>query len=91
MELAFAFLTAALIAGSVYSYRKINKLEDGMISLEAEIDYLEDVVQMLRKDQSRMFMENIRKSKPVKTKRKPGPGRPVNPNSARQQRLNKSK
>ena len=91
MEFAFLFLSAAVLAEAWYSYHKISKIEDGMISLEAEIDYLEDVVQMLRKDQSRMFMENIRRSKPVKTKRKPGPGRPVNPNSARQQRLNKSK
>lgn len=87
MEASVIILAAFVVVQFIYTRRKMSKLEDGMINLEAEIDYIQDVVQMLRKDYSRIVIDSIRRSKPVKSKRKPGPGRPVNPNSVRQRKM----
>lgn len=85
MEFVVLFLLGGALVMMFHNFRKINRLEDGVISLEAELDYVQDVVQTLRKDYSRMVMDSIRRSKPVKAKRKAG--RPINPNSVRQKKI----
>ena len=85
MEASVIILAAFVVVQFIYTRRKMNKLEDGMINLEAELDYMQDVVQTLRKDYSRIVIDSIKRPKPIKAKRKAG--RPVNPNSIRQKKM----
>ena len=85
MEASVIILAAFVVVQFIYTRRKMSKLEDGMINLEAELDYMQDVVQTLRKDYSRIVIDSIKRSKPIKSKKKIG--RPVNPNSIRQRKM----
>jgi hypothetical protein len=85
MEAAVIILAGLVAFQFIYGRYRLNKLEDGMINFEAELDYTQDVIDTIRKEQLRVLMNDVRRSKPVKSRK--GLGRPVNPNSVRQKKL----
>lgn len=85
MEVLVVILLGAVAFQFIYGRYRLNKLEDSMINFEAELDYTQDVIDGIRKEQTRMLLNELRHSKPVKSKRKAG--RPVNPNSVRQKKM----
>lgn len=85
MEVAVVILAGVVAFQFIYGRYKLNRLEDSMINFEAELDYIEDVLDTLRRDYSRIIINEISRSKSVKSKKKAG--RPVNPNSIRQKKM----
>jgi len=78
----------ALIAFFLYHRYVITKLEYSLLNLEAEIDYLEDVLQTVRNQTNELERMMTPKSQVKKTAKKRG--RPVNPNSVRQKKMKAS-
>jgi hypothetical protein len=67
----------------------MTKFETSLFNFEAELDYMEEVVQTMRLHISEMELEQIRRSQVKRTAKKRG--RPVNPNSVRQKKMKASK
>jgi hypothetical protein len=78
-------LISALVAFFLYHRLVINKIENSLINFEAELDYMEEVVQTMRLHISEMELAQIRRSQVKKAAKKRG--RPVNPNSVRQKKM----
>jgi len=78
-------LISALVAFFFYHRLVITKIENSLINFEAEIDYMEEVVQTMRLHISEMELEQIRRSQVKRTAKKRG--RPVNPDSIRQKKM----
>lgn len=88
MLVASILSVGALVAFFFYHRVVMTKFERSLINFEAELDYMEDVIQTVRLHIAEMEINQIRRSqvkKTVKTVKKAG--RPVNPNSARQKKL----
>jgi hypothetical protein len=78
----------ALVAFFFYHRYVITKFDYSLLNLEAEIGYVEDVVQTMRVHIAEMEVNQIRRSKTVPAKKSDKKrGRPVNPNSVRQKKL----
>jgi len=85
-------LISALAAFFLYHRLVITKIENSLINFEAELDYMEDVIQTTRLHVSEMELAQIRKSKTVPAKiSSKKRGRPVNPNSVRQKKMKAGK
>jgi hypothetical protein len=82
-------LISALVAFFLYHRLVITKLEQSLANFEAELDYMEDVIQTTRLHVSEMELAQIRRSQVKKAAKKRG--RPVNPNSVRQKKMKASK
>ncbi len=78
-------LISALFAFFLYHRIVITKLEQSLANFEAELDYMEDVIQTTRLHVSEMELAQIRRSQVKKAAKKRG--RPVNPNSVRQKKM----
>lgn len=85
MEVLVVILLGAVAFQFIYGRCRLNKLEDSMINFEAELNYTQDGIDSIRREQTRMLLNDLRHSKPVKSKRKVG--RPVNLNSVRQKKM----
>ena len=87
------FLSIAALGGLVifFFYHKvvITRLETTFINFEAELDYMEDVIQTVRKQVTELERMTTPRSQVKKTTKKRG--RPVNPNSVRQKKMKASK
>lgn len=70
----------------IYNHRRANILEDAVIALQLETDYLKDLIELMRKDHQKLMCSHLTNSSSKKRKR----GRPVDPNSRRQQRLKRN-
>jgi hypothetical protein len=79
----------AFVAFFFYHRHIITKLEYSLLNIEAELDYMEEVVQTMRLHISEMELEQIRRSQVKRTAKKRG--RPVNPNSVRQKKMKAGK
>ena len=78
----------ALVAFFLYHRYIITKLEYSLMNIEAELDYMEDVMQTVRLHIAEMEINQIRRSKTVPAKKSGRKcGRPVNPNSTRQKKM----
>jgi type II secretory pathway component PulJ len=75
----------AFVAFFFYHRYIITKIEYSLLNLEAEIDYMEEVVQTMRLHISEMELAQIRRSQVKRTAKKRG--RPVNPDSIRQKKM----
>ena len=80
----------ALVAFFFYHRYIITKFEYSLLNLEAEIDYVEDVIQTMRLHISEMEVNQLRRSQILKKTAKKR-GRPVNPNSVRQKKMKAGK
>ena len=88
--MVFAAITAVggLIAFFFYHRVIVTRLERSMVNFEAQLDYMEDVIQLIRLQYTELDKMITPRSQVKKTgKKKAGPGRPVNPNSVRQKKL----
>jgi hypothetical protein len=77
-----------LVAFFFYHKVVMIKLERTLLNFEAELDYMEDVLQTVRKqvtDLERMMTPRSQVKKAAKKR-----GRPVNPNSVRQKKMKAS-
>jgi len=82
----------ALVAFFFYHRYIITKLEYSLLNIEAELDYMEDVMQTVRLHIAEIEVNQIRKSKTVPAKKTAKKrGRPVNPNSVRQKKMKAGK
>ena len=79
----------AFVAFFFYHRVVMTKFETSLFNFEAELDYMEEVVQTMRLHISEMELEQIRRSQVKRTAKKRG--RPVNPNSVRQKKMKASK
>jgi hypothetical protein len=79
----------ALVAFFFYHRYVITKFEYSLLNLEAELDYIEEVIQTMRLHISEMELAQIRRSQVKKAAKKRG--RPVNPNSVRQKKMKAGK
>ena len=79
----------AFVAFFFYHRYIITKLEYSLLNIEAELDYMEDVMQTMRLHISEMELAQIRRSQVKKAAKKRG--RPVNPNSVRQKKMKAGK
>jgi hypothetical protein len=79
----------ALVAFFFYHRVVMTKFERSLINFEAELDYMEDVIQTTRLHVSEMELAQIRRSQVKKAAKKRG--RPVNPNSVRQKKMKAGK
>ncbi len=75
----------ALVAAFFYHRHVITKLEYSLLNLEAEIDYIEDVLLTVRNQTNELERMMTHRSQVKRTAKKRG--RPVNPNSIRQKKL----
>ena len=84
----FAAITAmgGLVAFFFYHRAIVTRLERSLANFEAELDYIEDVLQLLRLQYTELDKMVTRRSQ-VKRAPKMKVGRPVNPNSVRQKKL----
>ena len=87
------FVTITAVGGFVafffYHRMMVTKLEQSLMNFEAELDYIEDVLQTVRiqiTEVERVVFRRSRVKPAVKSAKKAG--RPMNPNSARQKKLN---
>lgn len=88
--MVFAVITAVggLIAFFFYHRAVVTRFEQSLLNFEAELDYMEDVIQLLRVQYSELDRMLAPRSEVKKmSKKKAGPGRPVNPNSVRQKKM----
>ena len=82
----------AFIAFFFYHRVVMTRFETSLFNFEAELDYMEEVVQTMRLHISEMELAQIRKSKTVPAKRPAKKrGRPVNPDSIRQKKMKAGK
>ena len=66
----------------------MTKFERSLINFEAELDYMEDVIQTVRLHIAEMEINQIRRSRTAPAKKSDKKrGRPVNPNSVRQKKM----
>jgi hypothetical protein len=78
----------ALVAFFFYHRVVMTKFERSLINFEAELDYMEDVIQTVRLHIAEMEINQIRRSRTAPAKKSDKKrGRPVNPNSVRQKKL----
>jgi hypothetical protein len=79
----------AFVAFFFYHRYVITKFEYSLLNLEAELDYIEEVIQTMRLHISEMELAEIRRSQVKRTAKKRG--RPVNPDSIRQKKMKAGK
>ena len=78
----------ALVAFFFYHRYIITKLEYSLLNIEAELDYMEDVMQTVRLHIAEIEVNQIRRSRTAPAKKSDKKrGRPVNPDSIRQKKL----
>ena len=90
MEVAVITAVGGLVAFFFYHRFLITKFEQSLLNFEAELDYMEDVINLMRVqyvELEKMITPRSQTKKPAKKKR----GRPMNPNSARQKKLRAEK
>lgn len=77
-----------LVAFFLYHRIVVTKLEQSLANFEAELDYIEDVLQLMRlqyTELEKMVTPRSQVKRSANTAKKRG--RPMNPNSARQKKL----
>lgn len=86
--MVFAAITAmgGLVAFFFYHRLVVTKFEKSLANFEAELDYIEDVLQLMRLQYTELEKMVTPRSQ-VKKAPKKKIGRPMNPNSARQKKL----
>jgi len=90
--MVFAVITAVggLVAFFFYHITVVRRFEQSLLNFEAELDYIEDVLQLMRVQYAELDKMMTPKSQIKKTFKKKV-GRPVNPNSVRQKKLRGNK
>lgn len=86
--MVFAVITAVggLIAFFFYHRAVVTRFEQSLLNFEAELDYMEDVLQLMRLQYTELEKMVTPRSQ-VKRAPKMKVGRPVNPNSVRQKKM----
>jgi hypothetical protein len=86
MEFVAILAVGGFIAFFFYHRVIITRFERSMINFEAQLDYMEDVIQLIRLQYTELDKMVTRRSQVKKTPKKKV-GRPMNPNSIRQKKL----
>lgn len=86
MVLVSIMALGGLVAFFFYHRAVTIRLENSLLNFEAELDYMEDVLQLMRVQYSELDKKLSTKSQAKKAPKR-SVGRPMNPNSARQKKL----